>query len=303
MHCDALSNEGVLQATKENLTGGECFLQCFAAFVSTKENRFQQANHLIDKFYTHCRENGYHPVTKPSELKKDKINALLTVEEGGAIEGDLEKLEALYARGVRMMSLTWNYRNELGAPCFPDYDGLKWGDNTIRLREKGSGLTPLGERAILKMNELGMMIDVSHGSDRLLSDALFFSRKPIVASHSNAREAFDCARNLNAVQIKAIAQNGGVVGLNFCAEFLSEDKSEQGQAEAVLSHARAILNVGGEDCLAIGSDFDGIKPNPYLKTPADISKLLSVFEREFGARLAEKIAYRNFLRVFQEVCQ
>ncbi len=305
MHCDALTQEGAAQVTRERLQAGGCLLQCFAAFVSARENRFDAAHGLIEKFRLLCEREGYQSVQSASEMRAEKINALLTVEEGGAVEGSLDKLETLYLRGVRMMTLTWNYPNEIGYPNFPDYEGLLAGCVPFTRRERERGLTPFGVSVVEKMGELGMIVDVSHGSDQLFSDVAEISkrnRKPFVASHSGANRVYDCARNLYDEQIRTLAECGGVVGLDFCADFLSDDKNAEGQKAALLAHARAIVNAGGEDVLSLGSDFDGIPENAYLKTPADMPKFLETLEQAFGARIAEKIARHNFLRVLKEVC-
>ncbi len=280
-------------------------MQCFAAFVNVREERYQSALALTEKFQTMCEKEGYSVVRGAHEINDEKINALLTVEEGGAIEGNLEKLEILYDRGVRMMTLTWNYPNEIGYPNFPDYEGLIAGRVPFKKRETERGLTPFGFACVERMGELGMIADVSHGSDRLFFDVAAVSkriRKPFAASHSGANGAFCCARNLTDEQIRTLADCGGVVGLDFCADFLSDDESAEGQRAALLAHMRAILNAGGEDVAAIGSDFDGIPQNAYMRSPADMPRLLETFEKEFGARVAEKIAYRNFLRVMKDVC-
>lgn len=271
-------------------------MQCFAAFLATPENAFRQANMLADSFYAFCERENINPIVSAKELRAG-VNAVLTVENGSAIEGSLEKLASLYERGVRMMTLTWNYENELGYPCFPEYEGLFTGKYTLADREEKRGLKPFGFECVEKMNELNMLIDVSHGSDKLVKDVAAISKKPFVASHSGARSAFDCARNLTDEGIRLIAESGGVVGLCFCADFLSNDLSEEGQREALLAHARAIVNAGGEDCLALGSDFDGMPENPYIKNPACVPKLLSLLEGEFGPRRAEKFAFENFMRV------
>lgn len=110
------------------------------------------------------------------------------------------------------------------------------------------------------------------------------------------------ARNLTDEQLKAVADCGGVIGLNFCMDFLSDDKNAEGQRRALLAHARHILTVAGEDALALGSDFDGIPPNSFMPVPSHMPALLELFADEFGGRVAEKIAAGNFLRVFEEVC-
>lgn len=275
-------------------------LQCFAAFVSSRNERFRQACSLADSFYAFCERENITPVTDARGLTSG-VNALLTVEEGGAVEGSLEKLGFLYRRGVRMMSLTWNYENEIGFPAFPDYEGLLAGKRSFFERERERGLKPFGFECVEKMNELGMIVDVSHGSDKLVRDVAACSERPFVASHSGANAAYDCPRNLTDGGIRLIAESGGVVGLDFCADFLSSDLSAEGQREALLRHARAIVNAGGEDCLAIGSDFDGIPENAYLKNPSFIPGFISVLADEFGQRSAEKFASKNFLRVFSEI--
>ena len=306
LHCDALTKERDFQVTKENLTAGGCYLQCFAAFISVRKDRYDSALTLCDRFDALCKEEGYHPVRRSADLKENAVNALLTVEEGGAIDGDLQKLDVLYERGVRMMTLTWNYPNEIGFPNFPDFESLKEGKLPFTARETSRGLTEFGRETVERMNLLGMLADVSHGSDKLFYDVAEICGRaniPFVASHSGADSVYACARNLTDKQLSVLGDLGGVVGLDFCADFLSGDLSVKGQKDAILAHARAIVNAGGEDVLALGSDFDGIPENSYLRNPAYVPDLLDVFSREFGSRITEKIARNNFLRVFQEVCQ
>ncbi|MDE7159187.1 MAG: membrane dipeptidase, partial [Clostridiales bacterium] len=231
LHCDALTQTGERQITKENLRQGDCFLQCFAAFVSARENRFNSALALCDKFDKLCNTEGYHAIKSRSDLKADAINALLTVEEGGALEGKIENLQTLYERGVRMITLTWNYPNEIGFPNFPDYEGLVAGRVPFSRRETERGLTAFGFEAVEKMCSLGVLPDVSHGSDRLFFDTETVCKRagtPFVASHSGANSVCDCARNLTTDQIKTLADCGGVVGLDFCADFVSADTSAEG---------------------------------------------------------------------------
>ena len=170
LHCDALTQTGRLQASKHNLEAGKCALQCFAAFISARENRYRIALDLCNLFEERCASEGYHPVLRAKDLQYNAINALLTVEEGGAIEGDIKKLGTLYRKGVRMMTLTWNYPNEIGYPNFPDYEGMKSGRTALTVRETERGLTQFGAEVVETMNGLGMIVDVSHGSDKLFSD-------------------------------------------------------------------------------------------------------------------------------------
>lgn len=304
LHCDALTAEGDLQVTKETLAGGGCLLQCFAAFVSAKEGRFASALKLCDAFDALCQTENFRQVRSVRDCSKERINALLTVEGGGAVEGDLKKLDALYDRGVRMMTLVWNDENELGYPNFPDYEGLFYGRTPFSLRGSRR-LKPFGIQAVERMHELGMIVDTSHSSDGVFSDVAAISKRsgvPFCVSHTAAASVWNCARNLTDQQIKTVADCGGVVGLYFCADFLSPDHTAEGQRRAVLAHARAIINAGGSDVLAFGSDFDGIPPNPYLKNPSIMPDLIEDFIREFGSETTEKICYKNAFRLFSTVC-
>lgn len=299
MHCDTLTAEGNLQATYERHKQGGCYLQCFAAFLFRPDGSlYRRALSLFDKFDGWCRDFGLNHVKRASDLKENTVNAVLTVEEGGAIDGDLNKLDEFYARGVRMMTLTWNFPNRLGYPNLSDYTGRPAGS-----RETKNGLTDFGRSVVSRMKELGMIVDVSHGSDKLVSDVKeVMGDTPFVASHSNAASVLPHPRNLTDEQIRLIAESGGVVGLSFSAEHLSQDRTREGLRAAALAHAKAILNAGGEDVLALGSDFDGIPENAFLRSPADVPQLLSDFEKAFGSRITQKIAKDNFLRVFKTVC-
>lgn len=296
LHCDALTASGALQVTAERLAAGGCLLQCFAAFVG--EGGFARFCLLADKYDAMCEREGYHRVLCASDVREDAVNALFT-SEGGAF-ATLEELEGLYERGVRMAGFVWNTPTGAGFPNFPEDTGLCAGRVSPSAREGERGLTEFGFAAAERMAQLGMIADVSHGSDRLFAEIASLKR-PFVASHSNAASVQDWARNLTDAQIRMLADCGGVVGLNFCADFLSDDRSEQGQRAALLAHARAILDAGGEDVLAIGSDFDGIPANPWLPDPSHMPRLLQLLADAFGARIAQKAARDNVLRVLWEV--
>ncbi len=304
LHCDALTQEGVLQVTKERLAAGGCKLQCFAAFV--EGGGFARFCALADAFDAMCAPKGYLPYAggaragteAASALGEGGVYAMLTVE-GDALEGEIAHLEALRRRGVRVMGFVWNTPTSLGFPNFPDYEGLLAGRTGLTAREGRRGLTPFGHAVLERMGETGMLADVSHGSDALFWEVAA-CRRPFLATHSNAASVHDCARNLTAEQIRALADCGGVVGLNFCADFLSADGSAEGQRAALLAHAKAIICAGGEDVLAIGSDFDGIPPNAYLPDPSYMPRFLEVLAGEIGPRAAEKAAFGNALRVLSE---
>ncbi len=285
LHTDALTGEGVLSVTPETLRRGDCALECFACF--TPHGTLCDTLRLCDRFDEMCSSCGYKRVERADGLSADGIHAMLTVEGGEAVEGELENLTLLYKRGVRLLTLVWNFDNNLG--------GTHGG---------GQGLTPFGRAVVEKMGELKMLVDVSHGSDALFYDVAKWSRErglPFVASHSNARAVCAHSRNLTDEEIGTLADCGGVMGLNFYDEFLSSDKSAEGQKIALIAQISHILKVGGEDVLALGSDFDGIPQNAYLKTAADMPRFFEDLCAVFPPRLVEKLAYANAARVIREI--
>ena len=164
----------------------------------------------------------YDDILKNSDNKK--ISAFLTIEEGEAIEGSIEKLEHFYKRGVRMMTLTWNFENSIG---FGNKRIIKNGEFAGYVPDTENGLKPFGFEVVEKMEELGMIVDVSHMSDAGIYDIIDMSKRPFVASHSNAREVCNHARNLTDDMIKKMADKGCISGLNFYPEFLSTDFSKR----------------------------------------------------------------------------
>ncbi len=290
LHCDALTAQGTQQVTKARLKTGGCLLQCFAAFV--KEGGFLTFSRLADGFDDLVAREGYNRVRAPADLREDAVNALLT-SEGGAFS-TIGELHALYDRGVRMAGFVWNTPTGAGFPNVCAGKGRS-------AREKKRGLTPFGREALSEMARLGMIADAAHGSDALFDEVAAFGR-PFAVSHTGAASVFDVARNLTDEQIARLSDCGGVAGLYACAAFLSEDGSAAGQREALLAHAKAIVRAGGEDVLAIGTDFDGIPENAYCKDPSRVPAFLQLLADELGPRIAEKVARDNFLRLFSDVC-
>lgn len=220
-----------------------------------------------------------------------KLSALLTLEDGRAVDGSLEKLEGFYGAGVRLISLTWNFANCLGFP------------NSADPAVMGSGLTAFGKDAVRRMNELGMLVDVSHLSDAGFWDVAKLSRKPFVASHSNCRALTPHRRNLTDEMIRALADAGGVAGLNFAPHFLDADPERpRSTVEGMVAHLRHLTRVGGMDCAAIGTDLDGISGELEIGDARRMELLFSALGRAgFSAAEVEKIAWRNARRVLTEV--
>ena len=218
-------------------------------------------------------------------FREGKLSAFLTIEDGRHVQGELSNIERFYQDGVRLISLTWNYENCFGAPNSKD--------RTIMER----GLTSFGCEAVRYMNELGMLIDVSHLSDGGFYDAVRLSRKPLVASHSNARALCPHPRNLTDDMIYNLAEIGGVAGVNFYGAFLQQDaKREESTIAGLVAHIKHMTKLGGEDFVALGTDFDGIGGVLEIGTPLEMVRLFEQLEREgFSERQIEKLAYKNVL--------
>ncbi len=239
--------------------------------------------------------------------KEGKMSALLTTEEGGIIEGKIERLQELYDAGVRMMTITWNYENELGFPNCPvegfEEDYRKY----FQFRPRtDNGLTKIGKEAVAAMESLGILPDVSHLSDAGFYDLADIVKGPFVASHSNARSLCGCNRNLTDDMIRIIGEHGGVIGLNYLPCFVVEADTEEAcytSCEALARHARHIMNIGGSGVLALGSDFDGIGPNGLeMENASQVQKFAEYLASHgFSANEIEGIYYKNALRFYKDV--
>lgn len=308
LHCDTITllkwqnkhlNEDLNQININHLVKGNSLLQCFAIFINLKRsnNPFIDCLKCINYYYQELELNNHilKPVYNLNDFyknqKNNKISALLTLEEGSVINNDLDLLNTFYHLGVRMICLNWNYENGIGHPNFKD--------NNYKAPNTVEGLTTFGIKMIKRMNELGIIIDVSHLSDKGFYDCLKYSTKPIVASHSNSRAICNHTRNLTDEMIIDLWHNGGVMGMNFCAEFLSEVEGEKTIAN-VIRHIKHIKSIASIDVVAIGTDFDGINPNIDLDNASKMPELFKAMREDgFTEEEIEKVAYKNFIRVME----
>jgi membrane dipeptidase len=219
-------------------------------------------------------------------LARGKVAALLSVEGGECLNGDLAILRQLFRLGVRSMLLTWNYRNLLA-------DGAQ--------EYYGSGLSAFGRKVVAEMERLGMIVDVSHLCEASFYDVLEISKKPVIASHSNAKAVCDNIRNLSDCQLASIKANGGVVGINFCPSFLNN--TDNTSVDDIIKHIEHICSVTGEDHIGIGSDFDGIVQTPLSMEGTQC--IPALFERlaqlNYSDTFIEKFAGLNFLRIIRQI--
>ena len=321
LHCDTLSElrhglyrgekidlgSNHLQVDLEKLKKGDYLLQCFALFINLGDpyNPLVTALEQVDLFRQAMRQypQEIRQVTTWEEFlenrKEGRISALLTVEEGGCCLGNLSVLRVLYSLGVRIMTLTWNYENDLAWPNeVPGTAANVYpcaANTTNGLKEKGLEF-------ISEMERLGMLIDVSHLSDAGFWDVYHHTRKPFIASHSNARALCGHVRNLTDEMIRAIADRGGLTGLNYCASFLDPSDHPRSTVQRMAEHAAYIRNVGGIDCLGLGSDFDGIEGDLEMPDASYLPMLEAELRRQhFTEDEIEKIFFRNAMRVLKEV--
>ena len=223
--------------------------------------------------------------------QQKKVSAFLTVENGCVVDGKMERLEQLYQMGVRLITLTWNDDN-----CF----GHSHAKDAGRMQ---LGLTPFGKEAVTYMTERGILVDVSHLSDGGFYDVAELVKKPFVASHSNCRELAPATRNLTDDMIRILAEHGGVCGLNFYPPFLNTDPVDKvSRIERMCEHVKHLVNVGGIECVGIGTDFDGIEGNLEIADCMEMEKLFDALQKKgFCEDDIERIAYKNVERVIREV--
>ena len=305
LHCDTISRllnarrtgeAGSLRQADfhidlEKLKGSDYILQNFALFVNLKGGRdpLQEVLTLADLYWEELANNKdlAQPVLSFADLaaarREQTLGCLLTVEEGGVCLGRLSLLRTLYRVGVRMLTLTWNYPNELGQP-----------------NGQPGGLTETGLAFLEEMERLGMIADVSHLGDDGFWDVVKYCDGPFVASHSNARAVCNHTRNMTDDMIRALADKGGVMGLNFCGDFLNPNGKSR--VEDMVRHAKHIINVGGSDILGLGTDYDGIDGDLELDHCDKMPLLAQEMERQgFSTQQIEKIFHGNVLRLYREV--
>lgn len=318
MHCDTLSI-GLAQH-KETITKLEKSMvdidrlhqtrtgaQFFAMFVPQRDvaqwygmEKMPEHEVLLDMmsdiFWKTIKENENRMAFAQSyekmreNLRTGKISAFLTMENGFAVRGKMENLKKFHDMGVGLMTLTWNDPN-----CFGQNHSS---DSTLMQ----TGLTDFGKEAISYMNDLGMIVDVSHLSDGGFYDVAEISKKPFVASHSNCRELSPSTRNLTDDMIRLLADKGGVAGINFEPTFLNWNQEDiHSRVSRMCDHVEHFIKVGGEECVGIGTDFDGIGGQFEI---SDCTKMNFLFDelhrRKLGADVIDRIAYKNVTRVIKE---
>jgi len=258
----------------------------------TRPYALRTAMEMIDIFYRECEKHkeAIAPTTTHGDIMKaaneGKVAAMLSIEGADVIEGKIGLLRIFHRLGVRMVGLVHSLRNELA-------DGVA--DN----RTKG-GLSELGVQAVEELDRLGTLIDISHLSDTGFWDLMDITKGPVIASHSNSRAVCHHPRNMTDEMIEAMADRGGVMGMNFAPSFVHPT---QATVQGVVDHIDHIVNLVGPDHVGLGSDFDGI---PY--TPVgleDVTKMPNItaelVNRGYAEEDVRKILGENHLRLIKEV--
>ena len=289
-HCDTA--EKILSKTNKRIEASpdmmnhyHHFAQFFASFISDRyyENPLIRTLELINTIYNLAGKYDMNICTDIYDLKKswkkNKTAAFISVEDACAVK-NIEILEILYSLGVRMMSLTHNNTNHLGGGALGE-----------------GGLSDLGKSVVLKMNELGMILDVSHSNEKTFFDICKSTNFPIVASHSNSYTICKNPRNLKDSQFEEIRRLGGVCGICYYPPFLSE--KEVATIDDIILHIEYFLSLGGEDNICLGSDFDGVDYLPDgLNNVDEVYKILNLLAKKGVSNdIIEKIAYKNIMRV------
>lgn len=323
MHCDTISQlldkktkkeeysllDNNLHVDLKKMQQGDYLVQNFAMFICLENNPnpYKNCNDMIDLYYAELEK--YQDIIRPvynyqniiENHQNGYLSSLLTIEEGAVINNDLSNLQHYYNRGVRMITLTWNFPNGIGYPnlSYPinDFSELKH----LNIKD---GLTDFGKQYIKEMERLGIIIDVSHLGDKGFYDVFENTTKPFVASHSNARSVCNVARNLSDDMILKLASRGGVMGINFCGDFLKETPTggAKSSIKSIIEHIDYIKGLVGIDYIGLGSDFDGIEPSLEIKNASYMPTLEKALEEHgYSKEEIEKIFYKNVLRVYQEV--
>jgi len=258
----------------------------------------QARRHPDDMVMAYSAEDIIKARTGPHK----RLAALMGVEGGHAIEGDIRVLRDFYRLGARYMTLTWANTNDIGDSS---------GDDTDPKVQHHNGLTPFGKQVVAEMNRLGMMVDISHVADKTFWDTIEVTKAPVIASHSSARALTDVPRNMTDDMLRAVAKNGGVVQVNFNCGFISRDPDYRKKVDAfqaahpdlvkeqdalqaqfyqdpspetkarldavtdqlragyprpplsdLIDHIDHVAKLAGIDHVGIGSDFDGVPCTP-----------------------------------------
>lgn len=297
LHCDtvgecykkkkSLYDNKDMHLSLERASAYEEYDQVFAVWITDDlrgQNAVDYFDCVADLYYENLSKYP-HIISSYSDNRSTPIKSVLSVEGGSACGGTEEGLRHLYDRGVRLITLTWNDKNEIAAGAFAE-----------------GGITDFGKRFISSAEELGIILDVSHLNRQSFEEFVELSSRPFVASHSNADivdNYYSHKRNLENWQIKAIRDRGGLIGLNFCSDFI--DDPDHPGVESLADQIRYLSDIGCENVMALGSDFDGCDMHDDF---SGVEKMRSLYDKllsiDIDDNLLQKIFYFNAKKFFDE---
>ncbi len=294
-HCDTVSKlleenknlgDNNFSVSYKKMRANKAYIQFFASFIEKEyKNPLSRAMALIDKLYSELDKNPDIVQIKSYEdieevVNSGKCGAMFTIEDARVLCGEIHNLDILYRLGIRAIALAWNESNEVT-------DGI--------MSKRGYGLSEFGFEVVKKMNELKMIVDVSHITVKGFWDVLEVTNVPIMASHSNVYSICPHIRNLNDEQIKALIKTESMIGINLYPLFLNGEK--QANTKDIIRHIDYILSLGGENSLGLGTDFDGIDYTCTDITSADRLYVLfdEMLKQGYKEDVIEKISHKNFM--------
>ena len=294
LHCDSISTvtaeRGLI--SKYNFSREYPQLQLVASFIPAEgespEVRRKKLMHYLDVYIAERVRLKLVPVSTCHDLnfavEFDRRASIISIEGGGGLFADSEELETLYRAGLRVMGLAWD-TNELAASAWDKND---------------TGLSAEGIAMVKRCSELGIILDVSHLSDRAFYDLLGTTAYPVIATHSNFRDVCDSPRNLTLDMARRIAARGGVIGLNLYPNFLSD--SGRATADDIIRHVDYALENLGEDVLAFGFDIDGtdgVYPDGITEGESIHDRVVDILLSRYSQGVVEKIAGKNAIEFFK----
>ncbi|MGN0490609.1 dipeptidase [Ruminococcus sp.] len=217
-------------------------------------------------------------------FKDNKYSALFTIENSTALNGKTENVKKFAKLGVKIITLTWNASNAAG-------DGADVANP--------KGITDFGKSVVREMENNGIVVDVSHASDKLFYDVCEIANRPFIATHSNSRSVTNHRRNLTDEQFKIIKERNGIVGINFHRDFLSENPDSASKYD-LLKHIDRFLLLGGENTVCIGTDFDGCNLPEDIAGSESLSDIYEMLlKHNYKESVIRKIFYENALNFFE----
>lgn len=331
LHCDTISvladypqtgdlAKNTLEIDLDKLERGHCFIQDFALYVDmgAVDDVWARYEALLGEYRKQHALYGsrMHKILSAKDIdicrEEGKIGSMLSIEEGGVLGGSLEKLRQVYEDGVRLITLTWNYPNEIGWPN--------------KMEGEDKGLTERGWEIVEEMGRLHMIVDTSHLNDTGTRELLLHAGRAPVASHSDARAVTEHSRNLPDDLLKLYGERGGLIGLNFSNHFLGSPfvpfqhdlsnpyvahfaeagngMAQVSRIEDLVRHGLYMIDKAGEDTICIGTDFDGVEPALEIRDASHMPRLADAFlAAGLTETQVEKLFWRNAERYLRDMLE